>query len=117
MPRYVILEHDHPYLHWDFMLEAGESLRAWRLAAPPQPGQTVPAEELAAHRRLYLDYEGPVSGGRGNVRRWDTGTFTGEVAGPAVTVALAGRRLQCEARLEGDATGARWHFGETPGEP
>jgi hypothetical protein len=117
MPRYVILEHDHPFLHWDFLLEAGESLRTWRLAAPPQPAQTVRAEEISAHRRFYLDYEGPISGGRGSVRRWDAGTFTGEVAGPAVIVALEGRRLQCQARLESDAAGARWHFGELPREP
>ena len=35
MPRFVILEHDHPVVHWDLMLEAGEALRTWRLAAPP----------------------------------------------------------------------------------
>src|SRR2546429_613448 len=38
MPRFVILEHDHPELHWDLMLEAGPVLRTWPLAAPPQPG-------------------------------------------------------------------------------
>ena len=27
MPRYVILEHDHPVLHWDLMLEAGGVLQ------------------------------------------------------------------------------------------
>src|SRR5262249_60769057 len=43
MPRYVVLEHDHPGLHWDFMLEAGAVLRTWRLSAPPQPGHSVPA--------------------------------------------------------------------------
>jgi hypothetical protein len=29
---------------------------------------------LPAHRRIYLDYEGEISGGRGTVRRWDWGT-------------------------------------------
>src|SRR5205807_395991 len=43
MPRFVILEHDHPELHWDLMLEAGPVLRTWRLAAPPQPGRAVAA--------------------------------------------------------------------------
>jgi hypothetical protein len=76
MPRYVILEHDHPQRHWDMMLEAGEMLRTWRLAAPPQPGQAVLAEASFAHRAMYLDYEGPVRGGRGHVVRWDAGSFT-----------------------------------------
>jgi hypothetical protein len=69
MPRFVILEHDHPELHWDFMLEAGAVLRTWRLAAPPALGQVVAAAASFDHRLLYLDYEGPVSGGRGTVRR------------------------------------------------
>ena len=29
MPRFVILEHDHPEVHWDLMLEAGASLFAF----------------------------------------------------------------------------------------
>jgi hypothetical protein len=76
MPRYVILEHDHPSLHWDFMLESGDSLRTWRLTALPKPGETVHATAVFDHRRIYLDYEGPVSGNRGRVARWDHGTFT-----------------------------------------
>jgi hypothetical protein len=35
MPRYVILEHDWPERHWDFMLEAGDGPRSWRPAVPP----------------------------------------------------------------------------------
>ena len=30
---------------------------------------------LADHRLAYLDYEGPISGGRGTVARWDCGTY------------------------------------------
>ena len=77
MPRFVILEHDHPVLHWDFMLEAGDVLRTWRLSAPPIRGAIVAAERIGDHRRLYLDYEGPVSDGRGNVVRWDAGSSSG----------------------------------------
>ena len=62
MPRFVILEHDHPILHWDFMLESGEVLRTWRLAAPPRPGADFSAAPSFDHRRVYLDYEGPISG-------------------------------------------------------
>jgi hypothetical protein len=76
MPRFVVLEHDHPHLHWDLMLEADGVLRTWRLAEPPESGKTVVAEALDDHRLHYLDYEGPVSGGRGEVVRWDAGEFT-----------------------------------------
>lgn len=75
MPRYVILEHDYPILHWDLMLEAADVLRTWRLTAPPTPGIMITATAAFDHRRLYLDYEGPVSENRGRVVRWDHGTF------------------------------------------
>jgi hypothetical protein len=75
MPRFVILEHDHPILHWDLMLEEGFSLKTWRLAEPPGGAQPIDATELGDHRAVYLDYEGPVSGGRGFVKRWDAGAY------------------------------------------
>jgi DNA polymerase Ligase (LigD) len=74
MPRFVILEHDHPELHWDLMLEIGAALKTWRLPAPP-PDQPATALALGNHRIDYLDYEGPVSGNRGTVKRWDAGTY------------------------------------------
>jgi hypothetical protein len=105
MPRYVVLEHDHPLLHWDFMLETGDVLRTWRLASPPLPGRTVRATYLSNHRRLYLDYEGPLSGNRGRVVRWDAGTFTWQAdESDCVAVRLDGRRLHGNAMLRrGDA--------------
>ena len=94
MPRFVVLEHNHPALHWDFMLEAGDVLRTWRLLAPPGPGRSCPAELLPDHRTIYLDYEGPVSGNRGSVKRWDAGTFEWEVeAADRLVVRLAGQRI------------------------
>ena len=92
MPRFVILEHDWPTRHWDFFLESGPVLRAWRLLAEPAPGRVVPSEPNAEHRRLYLDYEGPVSGGRGNVVRWDAGTFEWIAEAPG------GSRWNCTER-------------------
>jgi hypothetical protein len=94
MPRFVILEHDWPTLHWDFLLETGSVLRAWRLPAEPAPGKSVPAEPNADHRLLYLDYEGPVSGDRGNVRRWDAGTFEWLADDPErIEIVLKGEKL------------------------
>jgi hypothetical protein len=101
MPRFVILEHDHPALHWDLMLEAGEALRTWRLEAAPGPGPDFVAARSFDHRRVYLDYEGPVSGGRGRVVRWDGGTFAWqEEAEDRVVVRLSGGRLHGVLRLD-----------------
>ncbi len=80
MPRFVILEHTgsadyKPGVHWDLMLEAANGLRTWELDVPPREGSAARATELGMHRLDYLDYEGPVSGNRGSVRRWDRGTY------------------------------------------
>src|SRR5712692_5038328 len=108
MPRFVILEHDQPALHWDLMLEAGEVLVTWRLAAPPSPAQAVRAQRLADHRKAYLDYEGPVSGGRGTVTRWDDGTFEWlEDVDECKVVRLAGKRVNGTFRLE-RSSGEKW---------
>jgi hypothetical protein len=118
MPRYVILEHDHPELHWDLMLEAGAVLRTWRLAAPPRAGERVHAEPSFDHRPLYLDYEGPVSGDRGTVKAWDRGTYEPALAGSAaeaadVLVTVTGARLRGTTALRRDESGAWWlHFSE-----
>jgi hypothetical protein len=106
MPRYVILEHDHPHLHWDLMLEAGGVLRTWRLAAPPRHGDTVTAESSFDHRPVYLDYEGPVGGGRGRVVRWDAGTFTWEEQGNPLVFWVEGGRLRGKAILARTPSGA-----------
>jgi hypothetical protein len=73
--RFVILEHDHPFLHWDLLLEFGDVLRSWRLRTPVVTQQWIHAESLPDHRCVYLDYEGPVSGNRGYVKRCYAGRF------------------------------------------
>jgi hypothetical protein len=91
MPRFAILEHNHPFPHWDLFLESGQTLRSWRLLQPLQAGVAVPVEPAADHRLMYLDYEGPVSSGRGKVTRVDAGTFTWEEdAAERLAVHLAG---------------------------
>ena len=78
MPRFVVLHHDFPAgharrPHWDLMLEWGQSLRTWAVASEPGGAIEIEAEALPDHRLAYLDYEGPLSGNRGSVTRWDAG--------------------------------------------
>lgn len=111
MPRFVILEHDHPVLHWDLMLEAGPVLRTWRLARPPEgQGGAIPTTALADHRLHYLDYEGPVSGDRGTVKQWDRGTYE-LVSEDAESLQLRfdGGRVREACRLV-QVDGAEWKF-------
>lgn len=79
MTRFVILRHDLPPnaarpSHWDLMFEDAGALKTWALEQLPTPGLAVPAQPLPDHRLAYLDYEGTVSGNRGTVTRWDSGT-------------------------------------------
>jgi hypothetical protein len=78
--RYVILRHEpgpasERPLHWDLMLETPVGLRTWALMNEPCVNVPIDAAELPLHRVYYLTYEGPVSGARGIVTRWDEGTY------------------------------------------
>ncbi len=92
LPRFVLLRHDCPPdsgnpSHWDFMLQMGEVLWTWQLQELPDAwvsvlglGETagrveVRANRLPDHRLVYLEYEGPVSGDRGTVRRIAAGSY------------------------------------------
>ncbi len=109
MPRYVILTHDHPFLHWDFLLESGAACRTWRLREEPAAGTTVPAEPIAEHRRHYLDYEGPVSGDRGTVTRWDAGTFEWIISKPdRVEIELSGTRIHGRCIIAVSEVAGHW---------
>lgn len=112
MPRFVVLEHRRNGTHWDLMLQGERDLRTWALDAPPSPGVDIPACELAPHRLLYLDYEGPISADRGEVRRVAAGTF--EVVGWSagkVVARLDGPQLSgllTLARAETGVPGRDW---------
>ncbi|MER3415356.1 MAG: hypothetical protein C4297_03970 [Gemmataceae bacterium] len=108
--RFVILEHHHNGMHYDFMLEIEGRLQTWRVAdLPTAPGNLVPAQPLPDHRIVYLDYEGPISGDRGFVRRYDTGYY--EVVSDYVSakvVRLYGSKVRGLWRLE--QAGSEWLF-------
>ncbi len=81
------------------MLDIGGALRTWRLPAIPYTGEMI-AEQLADHRLAYLDYEGPVSGARGAVKRWDRGTYRVEAsADDSLDISIMGERIQGRVRM------------------
>ena len=130
MPRFVVLRHETPpgadrESHFDFMLEDGGKLLTWTLPAPPQAGSTMAATPLPDHRLAYLDYEGPISGGRGRVTRWDAGAFewlergdellrlrlTGSKFSGIATIA----RVQYREPQKGNMQPVAWtHFSQLP---
>jgi hypothetical protein len=108
MPRFVLLEHDHPHLHLDLMLEVGAVLWTWQLPSIPEEGSAVEARRIFDHRLVYLDYEGPISGNRGQVRRLDTGLYDWlEQAPNRLVVRLHGSRLGGRLELV-QVEGERW---------
>ncbi len=115
--RFAILEHRWNGVHWDFVVEDGDTLRTWAIDEPIVEGIALPARSLAAHRRIYLDYEGAISGDRGTVRRWDLGLAWVEVWGDrAVRLKVEGAQLVGRVGFweEGGETNAegprRWLF-------
>ncbi len=93
------------------MLEKQADLRTWRLLQPAAAGSEIPAEALPPHRLSYLDYEGPVSGNRGKVVRWDAGQYVSVVdREECVEVELHGERLNGRAVLRRAADGRGWSF-------
>jgi len=116
VPRFVVLRHDSPAgRHWDFMLESQSVLKTWALdRAPDDPGSRD-AHALPDHRLHYLDYEGEISGGRGQVTCWDRGQYELlRQTEDTWEVRLAGQRLVGRVRLQrGGETqpgGQAWQF-------
>ena len=103
--RFALLAHSHPVPgypapHFDLLLEdpalpgadspGGGRCRTWRLRADPRFDAPTGAQPLPPHRAHYLEYEGPVTGGRGTVRRLDGGELAWGYGGVAT---LSGRFL------------------------
>ena len=82
------------------MIEDNGHLRTWAIDTPLIAAADLPARALPDHRLDYLTYEGPISGGRGRVRRVDSGTFERLEWGPdRVRGNLAGGQLVGEVVL------------------
>jgi hypothetical protein len=122
MPRFVILLHETPagYVratHFDLMLQHAGSLRTWALDAMPAIGKTATAERLPDHRLAYLDFEGPIAGGRGTVRRVAAGEYeTAEERAGCLVVQVRGAKLQGTLTLEEVAgSNQRWRVSLAAG--
>ena len=67
-------------VHFDLMLQTEEGLRTWAMGLLPMAGKRCGAIELPLHRTDYLTHEGPVSQGRGTVKRVMQGSYN--LSGP-----------------------------------
>ena len=89
--------------HFDWMFEAAAGLITFQVPCPPnglRPGSPATVRRLPDHRRVYLTYEGLVSGNRGEVRIHDRGDY--EAAGSL--------RDRWEVRLRGQCMEGRFLF-------
>ncbi|MGL6193201.1 MAG: DNA polymerase ligase N-terminal domain-containing protein [Thermoguttaceae bacterium] len=114
---FVILKHtllDGSY-HFDFMFECGAALLTWSVPAKlveesetsKDKNETLTKNEfrngavtrLPDHRKIYLEYEGEISKGRGSVERIDTGTWNGS---ESTQLDFFGKKYSGTIRLEND---------------
>jgi hypothetical protein len=84
-PRFALLHHTMEaaagrFDHWDLMLEHAGALVTFEVTRLPSQASPFHVRRLADHRLAYLDYEGHVSGNRGQVIRLDRGRYHEEHA-------------------------------------
>jgi len=76
--RFVIQEHSTATsVHWDFMLESGNTLKTYRLDKSPEDilQCSANAVKIFDHPLKFLTYQGPVNKGQGNVCIVEAGTY------------------------------------------
>jgi len=121
MPRFALLTHDHPFVHWDLLVQRGDVLKSWRLLESPNRWRSaaeaidLSAEAIGDHRLLYLDYEGPVSRERGRVVRWDHGQTEWLMESKtSIRLRLSGLRLDGELVLTHEPSQPLWSVRFSP---
>lgn len=95
--RFVVLRHEAADNHWDLMVEVAGEEKLWTWQVGIEPGAWGPelaAERIADHRKVYLTYEGEISGNRGRVKRVDEGRARILAMAPRVRVELEGAVVQ-----------------------
>jgi hypothetical protein len=101
--------------HYDLMLEQGDTLKTWRLSNTAFLVSQV-ARQIKDHRKTYLEYEGEISGDRGRVKIWDTGSYSvDEWKEDRIQIALVGRTLKTRLILtlgpkHPEDTDPRWNI-------
>jgi len=91
-------------------------LRAWRLPPDYVAGTAAVARPNRDHRLHYLDYTGPIAGGRGTVTAWDRGGLAYlHIGDTAWTLDFAGERMHGVYTLTRD--GEAWRLRPAAGEP
>jgi hypothetical protein len=116
--RFVVLRHEqHSGVHFDLMIDRGDSLATWQCPAPPETATNADMQcrRIGEHRRAYLEYEGPISGDRGSVTRHDQGfcrivSWTGD----ACDLEFRGQRLNGRFRLQRETADTQsWRLSST----
>jgi bifunctional non-homologous end joining protein LigD len=111
--KFVVQEHHARQLHWDFRLELDGVGKSWAVpkGVPEEPGVRRLAIEVEDHPLDYFDFEGVLPEGQygaGEVKIWDSGTFTLIERGPGkLHFVLNGSRLQGEYILT-NTNGKQW---------
>lgn len=83
--RFTILQHTGvPSPHFDLLIETDPQdllltfrLEQWPIASPADVARQPD------HRRIYLDYQGPISGNRGQVRQVASGQYSKAMLTPS----------------------------------
>ena len=112
MGRAVLLRHELPdgSAHFDWMIQRAGGLVTFRVSERIDLGLGgFRAERLPDHREAYLEYEGPVSGGRGTVRRIADGSLE-IIAERENLFECRGCLGKAEGRFRGRSEGDRWVF-------
>ncbi len=118
MLRTVVLRHRQAdgSSHYDWMIEHPDRLddrrlRTWRTEVRPDRAAAFVGEQIGDHRAIYLEYEGDLGGGRGQVERMVSGWVRWDHCGPdSVAFEIEWADGQ-KSRFEGENQGASgWRF-------
>lgn len=101
--------------HWDFMLEADDTLLTWQWDELPKNQHRFHARQLEPHRVEYLSQEGELSHNRGTVTRIDQGTFTPAIKNLTTEFEILLQLQQFSGTLTGkQVSNNQWLFEFTP---
>ena len=120
MRSMVLLRHEMAdgTRHFDWLIDPGSprALLTFRVAEPIHTGDSraFVAEMIRDHRRMYLDFEGPIPGGRGRIVRVARGSLValGEHQGRVVIRGSLGALAGVFVGRRADAPW--WRFAVAP---